>query len=492
MKWISKSATGTVLLAICLLGAPSCKKRPQQAMASDLQQAGYQLTAEDWFRACRSNDVEALKKFLAGGFSDQTRDDQGNVALHHAAGSGAEKTAEFLLNRRLPIDERNADQRTPLMVAVMEKQAEMVRYLLRQGADPKAKDKDGYSPLMLAVKAGSANCVSELASYTREDLDNALLLAAMEGQNDVIDALTNYGASVYARMEDGRTPLMIAAENGHLEAVKLLRDLGSSRFTTDSDGKTAADLARESGYEPIAEYLLSDPSDSELSLESDAQVADRMQAYVEAAAAETEGGVETSPKPVREVKPLAGEVLSAPVAGRPSSSGTAGTEPATTSFTAPPLVMRAYREKEVPVDVRTVEGTTAVMKISGGRGREVRVREGEKIPGSNLVVVRMKRRMESSKLNHGEPLEVSVVEVRDESTGTTRDWIAGVPSRAHDPVALVEDAATGNRYVASPGQRFKAADGREFVVSDVRPNQLVIEDAETQEVRTIPLSGPRG
>ena len=84
------------------------------------------------------------------------------------------------------------------------------------------------------------------------------------------------------------------------------------------------------------------------------------------------------------------------------------------------------------------------------------------------------------------------MDVRDNSTGTTREWTSGISSNAHDPVALVEDSATGRRYVASPGQRFKASDGTEYIVSDVRPNQMVIEDAATGAVRTIPLRGPRG
>ena len=112
----------------------------------------------------------------------------------------------------------------------------MVRWLLRQGADPRLKDKEGFTPLMLAVREGKSGSVGELASYNREDLDPALLLAALVGRADVIDALTNFGASVYARMEDGRTPLMIAAENGHVDAVKLLLDIGASRFTTDPEG----------------------------------------------------------------------------------------------------------------------------------------------------------------------------------------------------------------------------------------------------------------
>jgi hypothetical protein len=59
-------------------------------------------------------------------------------------------------------------------------------------------------------------------------------------------------------------------------------------------------------------------------------------------------------------------------------------------------------------------------------------------------------------------------------------------------VALVEDAATGKRYLATPGQRFKAADGEEYFISDVRPNQMVIQNVASRSVQTIPLRGPRG
>lgn len=108
------------------------------------------------------------------------------------------------------------------------------------------------------------------------------------------------------------------------------------------------------------------------------------------------------------------------------------------------------------------------------------------------MVVKVLRRMESSKLNEGKPMDVSVVGVRDTATGSTREWISGVPTSAHDPIALIEDSATGRRYTATPGQRFKSADGATFIISDVRPNQIVIEDAASGAVQTIPMRGPRG
>jgi hypothetical protein len=482
-------------LAVFLVAAVACRK-PAEAVKSELGEAGYALTTADWLRASGRDDVSALKKFVAAGFPTDSRAGNGDSALHAAALAGARNAADFLLDRGLPIDLPGANTRTPLMAAIMGKQTEMVRWLLRQGADPRAKDKDGYAPLMLAVREGAAGAVAELAPYHRERLDSAILLAALVGQADAIDTLTNYGASVYARMEDGRTPLMIAAENGHKAAVELLLDIGASRFSTDASGRTAADLASAAGHAEIAAMISRDPLPRELALESPAEVARSMDAYVDAAAPESPAPqtAAASASPARQPsRPIQDAVLSAAVKARPAPADKAAPPVAQSQgFPLPPLVMRHYREREMPVEVRTVEGETATLAIRGASMREVKVRPGETVPGSRLAVVRVQRRIKDSKLNLGRPMEVSVVDVRDTSTGTTREWISGVPTSAHDPVALIEDAATGQRYTASPGQRFKSADGAEFIVSDVRPNQIVIEDAASGAVQTIPLRGPRG
>jgi len=510
MQWFFRIPVGLAAVAISLGGLASCKKRGE-TLKSDLSEAGYQLTEAEWFRASRENDAAALKKFVAAGFKPDLRNPDGDSALHVAASAGAHASADFLLSRALPVDLRGAAQRTALMAAVMANQTGMVGWLLRQGADPRLKDQDGFMPLMLAVREGSGGAVSELAPYNREDLDAALLLAALVGRADVIDSLTNYGASVYARMEDGRTPLMIAVENGHQEAVELLLDIGASRYTTDSEGRSAVDLAQAAGHSEIAAMISREPLANELTLESPAQVASAMDLYVDTAIAKSFSDPSLAEEPtITDVsspdadgldlpaapamqrgasQPLDGQVLSRPL---PSPQPAGEMPTVAPPFPLPPLVMRHYREREVPIQVQAVQGETATVTIPGAATREVKVRAGETIPGSRLQVVRVRRRMEDSKISAGRPMEVSVIDVRDTATGTTREWISGISSNAHDPVAIVEDAATGKRYVAAPGQRFKGADGTEYIVSDVRPNQMVIEEATTGAVQTIPLRGPRG
>lgn len=473
------------LITVCLLAAVSCRK-PAEASKSDLTEAGYSLTTADWLRAAGRDDVSALKKFVAAGFDAATHDEAGDSALHSAATGGALKAADYLIARGLPIDLAGRNKRTPLMSAVLAKQTSAVRWLLRQGADPRLKDAEGYSPLMLAVREGATGAVAELAPYHRDSLDSAILLAALVGQAEVIDTLTNYGASVYARMEDGRTALMIAAENGHKDAVELLLDIGASRFSTDAAGRTAADIATEAKQPEIAALILRQPQPADLALETTEEVARTMETFVDAALAENTSENPSINHDRRPSQPIDGQVLSPAVRTEPKPGA------ATETFPMPPLVMRHYRERDMPVEVRSVANDSATLTLRGAPQPEVTVKPGETIPGSRLTIVRVQRRMEDSKLNLGQPMEVSVVEVRDSATGVSREWISGVQASAHDPVALVEDASTGRRYTATPGQRFKSADGAEFVVSDVRPNQIVIEDTATKAVQTIPLRGPRG
>jgi hypothetical protein len=264
------------------------------------------------------------------------------------------------------------------------------------------------------------------------------------------------------------------------------------------------------GHPEVAALISREPLPFDLALESNEEVAKEMDDFVDAVVVQP--GSEGAAAPARNARtsvPIQGETLSTPMALQESvgnslspkksspppggvSAVVAGESENAPPFRMPPLVMRYYRESELPISVRTVEGDEATVSISGTSPRVVKVRAGDVIPGSRLTVVRVQRRMENSKVNLDVPAEISTIEVRDDSSGRTREWISGVTASSHDPIALVEDAATGKRYVASPGQRFKGADGTEYLISDVRPNQMVIQELSSGMVQTIPLRGPRG
>ena len=506
------------------------------------------MTAEGWFSAIKSNDVAVMKKMVKGGFDDKTVGADGKGGLHVAAAAGSKDAGEYFLNRGHSVNATGADGRTPLMDAVTADRPEMVKWLLNQGADPKVKDNGGFMALMLAASEGKSESVEELAPYNREDLDSALLLASLVGQTEVIDVLTNYGASVYARMEDGRTPLMLAAQNGHQGSVALLMEIGASRFATTENGDTAQSFAVAAGHNEIAALIENGFAGDSLVFETDDEVAVAMGEYVDESGGAPEGDseegfqiatissseheitagglagdefpgehsaasgplvgarigaatnevsetiqgtgrdVKTVGTPISRVpKTLAGARI-----GRAESASAVSNEAPAASEIEVPLVMRHYRQRELPVEVKKVSGGVADLHIAGMGAKDIKVRAGDPIPKSDLVVVKVYTQMEQGKLNNNQPIEVGIVEVEDTGNGERREWIAGSPAAAHDPVALVEDAATGQRYIVKPGQKFSSEDGREFVVSDVRPSQLVIEDTGTGETATLRLRGPRG
>lgn len=554
---------GIFLVCLFALGLGACRKK-SEAVEKEVREAGYEMTVEGWFEVIRGNGVEVMRKMVAGGFDEKTRDSQGLGGLHVAAQSGSTGAAEYLLNRGFSVDVKDSGGRTPMMHAVLSDQTEMVKWLLRQGADPKAKDNEGFMALMLAATHGRAKAVEELAPYHREDLDSALLLASLVGQPEVIDTLTSYGASVYARMEDGRTPLMLAAENGHHEAVAILMDIGASRFATIDSGETAQSFAVAAGHDEIAAMIEKGFGGQQLALESEEEIAEAMDEYLaefqpdpeesgESALADNGDGAENAEgsQPWNEALPgpdrdgfamlpgdtdaaggesggyQSGKVRTGPegaaigaavggVVGRIEPGQGSGRRAEVTTLDGArvsnpvsrpiaetgsengsaqeelPLVMRHFRQRELPVQVKKVSGEIASLRLVGAEPREVEVRAGESIPESRLVVVKVFSRTEAGKLNEGRPMEVGVVEVEDQDSGQRREWVVGRAASSHDPVALVEDGATGQRYLARPGQKFFSEDGREFVVSDVRPSQLVIEEAATGEVRTLRLRGPKG
>ncbi len=148
------------------------------------------------------------------------------------AAMAADNTAmRSLLNRKVDVNIAQADGTTALHWAARHDDLEITNLLIRAGANVKAANRFGITPLALACTNGNAAIIEALLK-AGDDADavvsvagdTALMLASRTGKTDAIAALLNHGADVNKINIDGQTPLMWAGAAKNAAAVQLLVD----------------------------------------------------------------------------------------------------------------------------------------------------------------------------------------------------------------------------------------------------------------------------
>jgi ankyrin repeat protein len=236
-------------------------------------------------------------------------DKLGMTALHYAAASGHDEVVSFLLRVGAQPNSKNHSDETPLMLAidkghvgvvkallermngrgldgkdkhgntlmhrgVQARQPELVTLLVSGGALVLSKDKEGRTPLLLAVqlqlKAGRdmMGIVQQLLEHMgkkgMEWKDKAgftvLHWAAKEGSMELVSRLLACGASPLTKDKEDETPLLLAMNNGHMETAKrLVEHMGRRGLEAmDRRERTALHLAVQSGNVEMVSLLLSE------------------------------------------------------------------------------------------------------------------------------------------------------------------------------------------------------------------------------------------
>ena len=131
--------------------------------------------------------------------------------------------------------------------------AATVKLLLAHGANMKAEDIQGQSPLHVAPTQDSAELLlvrGAAVNAKRTDGATALHLAAVYGRKEVVQVLLAHGADVNASTKNGITPLHYAKG---AEVVKLLLASKANVNAADSGGNTPLYMADEAG---VVELLI--------------------------------------------------------------------------------------------------------------------------------------------------------------------------------------------------------------------------------------------
>ena len=124
---------------------------------------------------------------------------------------------------------------TPLSEACINGSGPMVELLLKSGADANATLPGGESMLMLAARTGKVEAVRALlaagANVNAKEArsgQTALMWAAAEGNGEAVGALLHSGANGNERLDSGFTPLLFAVREGHLGVVRTLLKAGAN------------------------------------------------------------------------------------------------------------------------------------------------------------------------------------------------------------------------------------------------------------------------
>ena len=128
--------------------------------------------------------------------------------------------------------------------------AEQIQSAIKRGANPNAKDKDGWTALMNAARHNTAQSIrallkagADVNAQNKKGL-SALMVAARFNTPSSIRALLLAGADVNARMKkEGFTPLLFAVLVDKPDNVRTLLDAGADVNAKDSAGFTALIMA---------------------------------------------------------------------------------------------------------------------------------------------------------------------------------------------------------------------------------------------------------
>jgi ankyrin repeat protein len=174
----------------------------------------------------------------------------GMTALHWATYQDDLETAQLLVRAGANVKAANRYGVTPLSLACTNGNDAMVELLLNAGADPNTALPGGETALMTAARVGTLGSVKALlargASVDSKDDrrgQTALMWAAAEGHTEVVEALVNAGADFRIRLASGFTPLLFAVREGRIGVVRVLLKAGA-----DVNETIPIEGARRRGY----------------------------------------------------------------------------------------------------------------------------------------------------------------------------------------------------------------------------------------------------
>lgn len=205
------------------------------------------------------------RKYL--GLVINKKDSDGMTALHRAAQVGNEALVRLLLSNGADTKAKVGIGRTVLHLAEEGRNEAVIQLLLEKGWNPKVKDRRGRTVLHDAARTGHRTVVQLLlekgADLEAKDNEGrtALHFAAGWGHDTVVQLLVEKGADPKATYGEGYTVLHDAVRRANETTVELLIKKGADPKAKTAGGATLLHCAVKGSNEAVIRLLLEKGAD---------------------------------------------------------------------------------------------------------------------------------------------------------------------------------------------------------------------------------------
>ncbi len=213
---------------------------------------------EEFHDAAKKDDLNKVRQLLS--YKEELlekTDKYKRTALHSAARYGAAAVSGYLIETGANLNTGDENGDTPLHLASLYSQDEVVKLILKSNVDINASNvdinalnDDENTPLSLAVYYGNLKTVGLLlsneadGSIQNNEGNSPLHLATRKSHLEKVQKLLQHGSEVNLANKAGNTALHLAVRRSdNIQFVKYLIDRGANLSVADSSGKTALHIA---------------------------------------------------------------------------------------------------------------------------------------------------------------------------------------------------------------------------------------------------------
>ncbi|UYV68527.1 hypothetical protein LAZ67_6000048, partial [Cordylochernes scorpioides] len=219
-----------------------------------------------------------VKEFLESGVDINVKNINGNSPLHLAAIKGNQDLVQYLVEAGAVVNSLNDSRQSPLHSAVIGRELSTASYLIDAGADVNIKDIRNWVPLLYAItdwvkmKFGIRRDTAIYQEYKDSihkfveagadvNISNSITTPFLELFEEINDSelfrlFIEKGADINAKKDNGVSILMMVAKMGNVDCFNCLLNAGADTKHVDKAGNSALFYAAGSQCPEILEYFL--------------------------------------------------------------------------------------------------------------------------------------------------------------------------------------------------------------------------------------------